>query len=64
MLQLRLLATLAMPLLIVLGAVVAWLNREGEEPDEWRRERDAAAEAERRRRQAAEERDKRDTPGT
>ncbi len=73
MLQLRLLATLAMPLLIVLGAVVAWLNRGAADQrpawrddslDAWRRERDAAAEAERRRRQAAEERDKRDTPGT
>lgn len=60
MIPLRIVTLVAMPLLILIGTLVAWRSRDSgaERPawrddslDEWRRERDAAAEAERRRRQ-------------
>lgn len=55
----RLLAAIAMPLLMLVGALAAWLTRNdnAQRPawrddslDEWRREREAQAEAERLRR--------------
>lgn len=55
----RLLAAIAMPLLMLFGALAAWLTRNDVDQrpawrddslDEWRREREAQAEAERLRR--------------